>query len=252
MSIELISKKPLIVTIDESETLDIKTIDAGAAYTKYLHQQVGAFKEEPLSKYVDFVSKSINPNAQRYREQSFEYIDLRDVDDIYGHILKVRKLKGKQIGSNKCRFQKWDILLAKIMPSLENKKITLVAEDVSNALASTEFIVLRKKTDANINLFYLFRALRSDHFTQQAVANVTGATGRQRINPTKLLELRILVPPPDLQEKIGRAVEQEFTLHALSVEQTNRVDDETAPILGPTTLRISKASSRASTRRRRQ
>jgi restriction endonuclease S subunit len=163
----------------------------------------------------------------------------------------VRKLHGKQIGSNKNKFQKWDILFAKIMPSLENKKITLVAEDISNALASTEFIVLRRKPEVNINLFYLFRALRADHFTQQAVANVTGDTGRQRINPRKLLELRILVPPLELEEKIGRAVEHEFTLHALSIEQTNRVDDETEPILGQTTLRISKASSRASTRKKR-
>src|SRR5205814_3148966 len=105
-----------------------------------------------------------------------------------------RQLKGSRIGSNKHRFRKFDILFAKIMPSLANKKIALVTQDVTNAVASTEFIVLRKKPAADINLYYLFRALRSDYFTRQAEANVTGATGRQRITPIRLLELKIIVP----------------------------------------------------------
>ena len=125
------------------------------------------------------------------------------------------------------------------MPSLANKKICVVTQDATNAVASTEFIVLRKKPESDINLFYLFRALRSDHFNRQAVARVSGATGRQRISPPVLLSLKIIVPPKELQDKVGAAVEREITLRTLAYEQARRADDEAMLILGSTTLRIS-------------
>ena len=202
MSIALLKAEPLILTIDEVTAEDIETLDAGAAYTQYLHEQTGNFEQKPLSDFVTIVSESINPQAQKYADQTFEYINLREVDDIYGYILIFRMSKGKDIGSSKHRFKKYDILFAKIMPSLANKKIALVTQDVTNA-ASTEFN-LRKKTEV--------RALRSDHFTRQAAC--TGATGRQRISPSKLLELKIMVPPP---------VEKEFTLRTLA--QSKQSDD---------------------------
>ena len=225
MSIALLKAEPLILTIDEVTAEDIETLDAGAAYTQYLHEQTGNFAQQPLSDFVTIVSESINPQAQKYADQTFEYINLREVDDIYGYILIFRMSKGKDIGSSKHRFKKYDILFAKIMPSLANKKIALVTQDVTNAVASTEFIVLRKKTEVDINPFYLFRALRSDHFTRQAVANVTGATGRQRISPSKLLELKIMIPPVELQTQIGDSVEKEFTLRTLAAEQSKQSDD---------------------------
>lgn len=237
MTIELIQTKPLILTITEKSADSIDTIDAGAAYTKYLHQQVGDFEQESLGNFVDVISKSINPRSSKYTNQTFEYIDLREVDDIYGSILTFKVNQGNEIGSTKNCFQKNDILFAKIMPSLANKKIALVTQDVTNAVASTEFIILRKKTQAEINLYYLFRALRSDHFTRQATANVTGATGRQRISPSKLLELQIIVPPEEIQKQIGDAVEQEFTLRTLAAEQSKKADDLAQLVLGNMTLR---------------
>ncbi len=251
MTISLESETPLVLTIDEEDAQKLDTIDAGAAYTEHLHSKQGEFKNETLGTYVEVVSTSINPRSSRYQNQEFEYVDLREVDDIYGQILSFRRLKGKEIGSTKHRFRKGDILFAKIMPSVANKKLALVTQDVSNAVASTEFIVLRPRQNKKINAFYLFRALRSDHFTKQAVANVTGDTGRQRINPTRLLELRIVVPPKELQAKIGESVEKEFTLRTLAAEQSRAADDASAPVLGSVTLRIAKASSRAASRKRK-
>jgi len=237
MTIELIKPDPLILTITEESARSIDTVDAGAAYTQYLHEQIGEFEQQPLGNFVDVVSRSVNPRSSRYAGQIFEYIDLREVDDIYGYILTLKLNQGNEIGSTKHRFQKNDILFAKIMPSLANKKIALVTQDVTNAVASTEFIVLRKKSQAEINLYYLFRALRSDHFTRQATANVTGATGRQRISPSRLLELQIIIPPEEIQTQIGDAVEQEFTLRTLAAEQSKKADDLAQLVLGNLTLR---------------
>ena len=237
MTIELIQTNPLVMTITEESASRIDTVDAGAAYTEYLHEQIGDFEQQPLGNFVDVVSKNVNPRSSRYAGQTFEYIDLREVDDIHGYILTFKINSGSDIGSTKHQFQKNDILFAKIMPSLANKKIALVTQDVTNAIASTEFIVLRKKPQADINLYYLFQVLRSDHFTRQAVANVTGATGRQRISPSRLIELQIIVPPEEIQTQIGDAVEQEFTLRTLAAEQSKKADDLAQLVLGSLTLR---------------
>jgi hypothetical protein len=154
MSIQLIETDPLILTITEQSASRIDTVDVGAAYTQYLHEQIGDFEQQSLGSFVEVVSKSVNPRSSRYAGQTFEYIDLREVDDIYGYILKLKISQGSNIGSTKHRFQKNDILFAKIMPSLANKKIALVTQDVTNAVASTEFIVLRKKLESDINLYY--------------------------------------------------------------------------------------------------
>jgi Type I restriction modification DNA specificity domain len=250
MTIDVRLTQPLVVTVDEEQAAAIETLDAGAVLTAYLHQQAGEFEERPLGEFVDVVSASVNPQGAAYQETVFEYVDLREIDDIYGQVLTFRIAQGREIGSTKHRFRRGDILFAKIMPSLANKKIALVTQDVSNAVASTEFVVLRKKADAVINLYYLFRALRSDHFTRQAVANVTGATGRQRVDPRSLLQYRIIYPPPEVQERIGDVVEQEFTLRTLAAEQSKQADDEAAVVLGPISLRTERPASRAASRLR--
>jgi len=147
-AIELVSYRPLIITVGEETANELGTFDAGAAYTHYLHDQVGDFPSIPLGDVVEVVRESVNPRSPRYGGVDFEYVDLREVDDIYGQVLTFRRVKGTQIGSTKVRFRKGDILFAKIMPSLANKKIALVTHDVTNAVASTEFIVLRPKRDS--------------------------------------------------------------------------------------------------------
>lgn len=156
-------------------------------------------------------------------------------------MLTFRHVKGAQIGSTKVRFRKDDILFAKIMPSLANKKVALVTQNVTNAVASTEFIVLRTKKDSDINLYYLFRALRSDAFTEQAVANVTGATGRQRLAPAVLLTLRIPLPPPVLQVELGSVVEREFMMRNDAIELAIQADQLASSLVGSTTLRTAKS-----------
>lgn len=158
------------------------------------------------------MGNTIDPRKEPFRGMYFDYVDLRQVDEVYGDFLRIRHLKGSEIGSTKTRYRSGDILFAKIMPSLANRKTAIAPQGIANGLASTEFIVLRKRTESEINWHYLFRALRTDDFVKQAVANVTGATGRQRINPKRLLELRVIVPPPELQDKIGKIVEEEFSL----------------------------------------
>lgn len=247
MSITLRSADPLVLIVDEAMASGIENFDAGTAYTTYLHEQVGDFDECPLGQYVDAVSETVNPRAAVNSDRQFNYADLREVDEIYGQVLTFRHLPGKEIGSVKKRFRRGDILFARIMPSLANKKVALITDEVSEGLASTEFLVLRPKDDCPIDPYFLFRAIRADVFTRQAVANVTGATGRQRISADRLLELRVVVPPDELQQQVARSVEEEFRLRSLANEESKRADELAVSVLGttsPRTLRISQRAQR--------
>lgn len=249
MTIKLVRESPLILVVGKEHFSQLSVLDAGAAYTEYLHQQQGEFPRVPLGTIVDLVPGSVDPRREPYASQIFEYVDLREVDEVFGDILALRVVEGREIGSNKHRFRMGDILFAKIMPSLANKKVALVTQDISNGLCSSEFVILRPKPNAEINPYFLFAALRSDDFTRQAEANVTGATGRQRISPTRLLELLIPLPPSELQNLIGDAVEREFRLRTLAKEQAREAAETAEPILGPTTKRTGRPASRTVSRR---
>ena len=101
MTIDILGTSPLVIIIDEKDARDLETIDAGAAYTEHLHKQVGSYSEEQLGRFVDVISEGVNPVSKKYSDELFEYVDLREVDDIYGQILKFRNLSGSQIGSTK-------------------------------------------------------------------------------------------------------------------------------------------------------
>ena len=47
-AIELVSYRPLIITVATETANELSTFDAGAAYTRYLHARVGDFQSIPL------------------------------------------------------------------------------------------------------------------------------------------------------------------------------------------------------------
>lgn len=79
------------------------------------------------------------------------------------------------------KFQKNDVILARITPCLENGKTALVdfLQDDEAGFGSTEFIVLRE----NGVVSYLFIAClaRDDNFRQHCIQNMVGSSGRQRV-----------------------------------------------------------------------
>ena len=119
--IRVLSEWPLILAAPEAAASALGTLDAGAAYTNILHRQVGEFERKPLRELVDISSQTVNPQSPWHSETTFDYVDLRQVDDIFGHVLAFRSALGSDIGSTKVRFRMGDILFAKIMPSLSNK-----------------------------------------------------------------------------------------------------------------------------------
>lgn len=98
-------------------------------------------------------------------------------------------------GNSGSKFRNGDTLFARITPSIENGKTGFVqflsAED-SVAFGSTEFIVLRSKS---LCPEYVYLLARTDEFRDNGIKSMTGATGRQRVQPSSFE--RFLIAHPD-------------------------------------------------------
>jgi type I restriction enzyme S subunit len=94
-----------------------------------------------------------------------------------------------------CKFRNGDALLAKITPCLENGKSAFVdfLDDDEVGWGSTEFIVLRAKPV--LPQFGAYLLARHEPFRQFAIQAMTGTSGRQRVELSRLTQFQMALPP---------------------------------------------------------
>ena len=124
------------------------------------------------------------------------------------------------------KFRARDTLLARITPCLENGKTAMV-DNIGEAevgWGSTEFIVMRAKDGVPSSLPYC--VARDASFREDAIASMTGSSGRQRADAKTIAAIEAAVPVEDtvvafgdatmpLVEKIHRLGAENRTLAAL-------------------------------------
>lgn len=106
-----------------------------------------------------------------------------------------------------CKFRNGDALLAKITPCLENGKSAFVdfLDKDEIGWGSTEFIVMRAKPVLPEYCAYLLA--RHEAFRQFAIQAMTGTSGRQRVELSRLTQFPLALPP---DESIASSVAPTF------------------------------------------
>ena len=231
--IDLLNKSPLCLTVDAETPL----FDAGLAYA-HKRKLEGGLNRRLVSDLADIRTSTVNPVAAAHKSTVFQYIDLAEVDETLGSIMSYRELAGHQIGSSKVKFRHRDVLFAKIRPSIDNKKVAYVHQELDNAVASTEFIVLTAKS--GIDPLYLYAVMRSDEFTSDVIRACGGDTGRQRIKPAQLLALT--VPWPEQEVRVEIAAKFLSFINALSEAMALRQQalEIAQEAIGSTTMRTAE------------
>lgn len=101
------------------------------------------------------------------------------------------------------KFRNGDTLLARITPCLENGKTALVqgleGDDVG--WGSTEFIVMRPAGDTA--LAYPYCVARSSDFRDEAIASMTGSSGRQRADAGRIKSVDAAIPPREIMTEFS-------------------------------------------------
>jgi type I restriction enzyme, S subunit len=129
---------------------------------------------------------------------------------------------GSRSGNSGSKFKNGDTLFARITPCLENGKTAFVQflpteEDV--AFGSTEFIVLRSKT---LSPEFVYLLARSPEFRNNAIKSMSGATGRQRVQPACFEKFRLAHPDASTLRVFGEQVAPMFQeVHLIAQENEN-------------------------------
>ncbi len=147
---------------------------------------------------------NFNPTTSLKAGAVASYIDM-DSLPVKGFMTK-KPAKKEFAGGVK--FKNYDVAVARITPCLENGKTALISRLPENKIGfgSTEFIILRGK---NRPLPYFSACLaRAESFRRFAISNMTGTSGRKRID-AKILETYSLPVPAkeildEFESKVGK------------------------------------------------
>ena len=106
-------------------------------------------------------------------------------------------------------FRKGDVLFAKITPCMENGKMAVVPDLVSEyGFGSTEFHVLRPAD--GVDPRFVYHAVSNRAFRSHAEHNMTGAVGQKRVPATILEEHEVGLPPTNEQRRLADRIETLF------------------------------------------
>jgi len=141
----------------------------------------------------------INPKT-KFDTKDVAYVPMDAVNVNSGSIDYVER-RNLIENSSLPKFQRNDILFARITPCIENGKIG-ISENLENGIASSELIVLRP-TEKVIPK-YLFYYVKSHRIKEFAVSQMMGTTGRQRV-PDNVFKkyLNFELPTIHEQQKIA-------------------------------------------------
>ena len=151
----------------------------------------------PLGDLID-----VNPRRRLRKGQLAPYLDMASMPT-KGHV--PNSVVGRAFGSG-MRFTNGDTLVARITPCLENGKAAFVdfLPNGETGWGSTEYIVMRPRNPLPHEFAYLLA--RSSTFREFAIQNMTGTSGRQRVQASAVKEYRLAQPAERVAVAFGDLV----------------------------------------------
>lgn len=174
--------------------------------------------EKRIGDVAEISQPKMNPSLEKPDEE-FLHLSVRDLNESTGGVRSLNRKLGSDIEKSQTYFEGGEILLTRIRPSLDNKKISIVPESITQGVGSGEFLVVEAKEE--FDPYYLLQALRTDYAIGQLVSKATGSTGRQRIKVEDVLGTKIPWPEEEMREKIAERTEEGLDL---IIEGKNLID----------------------------
>ncbi|HWQ43584.1 MAG TPA: restriction endonuclease subunit S [Desulfosporosinus sp.] len=161
----------------------------------------------------------INPFRYLKKGQEATYLDMQNMPTS-GH---------RPVGwtsrsfSSGTRFINGDTLMARITPCLENGKTAFVdfLKDDEVGWGSTEYIVIRSKPP--IPKEYSYFLARDDSFRAFAIRNMSGTSGRQRVQVSSFQNLKVIVAPKPILEIFGSLAHEYIFLIKKNSEESSTI-----------------------------
>ena len=154
-------------------------------------------------------SETENP-LEKYGDNEFYYIDISSVENGSGYLNLNNKIKGTEAPSRARRtIRNGDVLLSTVRPNL--KAFTYLSDIPENSIASTGFAVLTQ-TDKIMGKYVYYMLF--DNFVLSQMIDRMGKGAYPSINQKDVEQLKIPLPPFDVQKEIVARIEEEQKLVA--------------------------------------
>ncbi len=144
------------------------------------------------------------------------------------------------------RFTLGDTVMARITPCLENGKVGYIdfLKDGEVGIGSTEYIVVRSRTDRSIPLEASYFLATSSRFRAHAVINMSGTSGRQRVAARELASFALRRPDAEILAHFGARASAVFAAGRAMTDENHRLAatrDALLPALMSGKLRVRDA-----------
>lgn len=163
-----------------------------------------------LEKVAD-LNPSLEAGLDDGEEVSFIPMSAVDADSATAENRETRSYS--EVSKGYTPFLDKDVLVAKITPCFENGKIAQAHITHQYGFGSTEFHVVRARTD-QVDPRYLVHFLRQDRIRQQGESRMTGSAGQRRVPEHFLAGLHIPLPPLPEQRRIAEILDKADALRA--------------------------------------
>lgn len=164
--------------------------------------------ETALSEYCEIMDEK--ENVSIYGNQIVDWIRIDDLPNNPVEIETVRTVTASAMEGSFFKVQQGDILVARLGPTILNKKTVMVRSTVRTTVASAEFLVLRCKEEVDPEA--VMAVLKTPYYQKLMYSHARGSTpSRYRLNRDDALQL----PFPDI-----RPVQTEIA------KEANRVRNE--------------------------
>lgn len=187
----------------------------------------------------------LNPSRPLTKGANAPYLEMANAP-ISGH-RPLQHVGARPFGSG-CKFRNGDALLAKITPCLENGKSAFVdfLGEGEVGWGSTEFIVMRSRSKFPMYCAYLL--IRYEPFRKFAIQSMTGTSGRQRVELSRLVQFPVVAPPDEriavATNAIFSDVEARIAANDNQVKTLTAIRDTLLPRLISGKLRLPEAEAK--------
>lgn len=141
----------------------------------------------------------INPKISLEKDKIYPFIEMANVAEYQRQPYKIDE---KTYNSGGVKFEKYDTVVARIEPCLQNGKGFYV-NDIEQGFGSTEFIVFRSKDTNTLNEKYLYYLMQQPYIRETMIKSMSGATGRQRVNNKIFEKIELNIPNINIQSRIS-------------------------------------------------
>ena len=194
--------------------------------TRYIWKP--SFKNNPckISDIADVINEKITPTSEENEFLSFALIRMDELPNNPVNIDNIIFCMGEEIEGSLKIVQEGDILLARLGPSMMNRKIVVVPSIPKNQkyeyiVASPEFIVVRphKIEDS----FYIAGVLRTDIMLKYMYSKTRGGTpSRYRLSEEDFINLNFpLIVDEKKRDKIALKFERALDKYAIDIKKAN-------------------------------